>query len=72
VLCKQQRHQYEIFWERDVGLPEHVAEAWKAVGSKQDLGDVMQGLDAVMDSLKDWSKQKFGNILHELINLGRD
>jgi hypothetical protein len=36
------------------------------VGSKQDLGDVMQGLDAIMDSLKDWSKRKFGNILHEL------
>jgi hypothetical protein len=26
----------------------------------------MQGLDAVMDSLKDWSKRKFGNILNEL------
>jgi hypothetical protein len=66
VLCKQQRRQYEILWECDAGLPEHVAEAWKAVGSKQDLGDVMQGLDAIMDSLKDWSKRKFGNILHEL------
>jgi hypothetical protein len=66
VLCKQQRRQYEIFWECDAGLPERVAEAWRAVGSKQDLGDAMQGLDAVMDSLKDWSKRKFGNILHEL------
>ncbi|KAK1683368.1 hypothetical protein QYE76_044216 [Lolium multiflorum] len=63
---RQARRQYEIFWERDTALPERVAKAWEEVGCKRGLGDVMQGLNSVMDALQTWGKNKFGNILKEL------
>jgi hypothetical protein len=66
VANRQQRRQYEIFWEREADLPERVANAWREAGGKRDLGDIMHGLDNVMVTLQDWSKKRFGNILKEL------
>jgi hypothetical protein len=53
-------------WERESDLAERVAAAWGAAGQKNDLGDIMRGLDGVMDTLQCWSKKRFGNILKEL------
>jgi hypothetical protein len=63
---RKARRQYEIFWEREAELPERVAASWREAGSKEDLGGIMQGLNQVMNTLQDWSKRKFGNILREL------
>jgi hypothetical protein len=63
---QQPRRQYEIMWERESDLAERVAAAWGAAGQKNDLGDIMRGLDGVMDTLQSWSKKRFGNILKEL------
>jgi hypothetical protein len=43
-----------------------VAAAGREAGSKEDLGGIMQGLNQVMNTLQDWSKRKFGNVLREL------
>jgi hypothetical protein len=64
--CRQPRRQYEILWEREAALPEHIANAWKEAGDKFDLADIMKGLNGVMDALQAWSKKKFGNVLKEL------
>jgi hypothetical protein len=63
---RQPTRQYKILWEREHELAERVANAWKETGEKQDLGDIMQGLDSVMSTLQNWSKKKFGNILRDL------
>jgi exonuclease III len=49
---QQPRRQYEIMWERESDLAERVAAAWGAAGQKNDLGDIMRGLDGVMDTLQ--------------------
>jgi hypothetical protein len=54
---RQPHRQYEILWEREMDLPERVANAWKEAGRKQDLGEVMKGLDGVMNTLQEWSKK---------------
>jgi hypothetical protein len=66
VFPRRPARQYEILWERDSSLSERVADAWGEAGQKNDLGDIMKGLDRVMSTLQDWSKRKFGNILKEL------
>jgi hypothetical protein len=66
VPRRQPRRQYEILWERESALSEVVANAWRESGQKQDLADIMTGLDNVMTSLMGWSKKKFGNIVREL------
>jgi hypothetical protein len=43
-----------------------VANAWREAGKKNDLGEIMQGLDSVMSMLQEWCKKRFGNILREL------
>jgi hypothetical protein len=53
-------------WERDPSLPERVASAWEAAGTKHNLGDVRLALGSVMGRLQEWSKQKFGSINREL------
>jgi hypothetical protein len=66
VPRRQPRRQYEILWERESTLSEVMANAWRESGQKQDLADIMTGLDNVMTSLMGWSKKKFGNIVREL------
>jgi hypothetical protein len=55
-----------VFWERESDLSERIATAWSTAGQKNDLGEIMTGLDEVMTTLQAWSKRKFGNILCEL------
>jgi hypothetical protein len=66
VPRRQAHRQYEILWEHESALSEVVANAWRESGQKQDLSDIMTGLDNVMTSLMGWSKKKFGNIVREL------
>ena len=58
--------QYEILWERELELAERISIAWEGAREKADLADIMNGLDQVMTTLQDWSKNKFGNSLQEL------
>jgi hypothetical protein len=66
VPRRQPQRQYEILWEHESALSEVVANAWQESGQKQDLADIMSGLDNIMTSLMGWSKKKFGNIVREL------
>jgi hypothetical protein len=45
------RRQYEVMWEREVSLPEHIANAWAEAGPKQHLGQIRSGLGKVMQHL---------------------
>jgi hypothetical protein len=60
VPSRQPKRQYEIFWERESDLAERVAAAWSAAGRKNDVADIMSGLDQVMTTLQSWRKQNFG------------
>jgi hypothetical protein len=60
------RRNYEIFWERESDLGDRIVAAWGEAGQKQNLADIMSGLNQVMDMLQQWSKKKFGNVLCEL------
>jgi hypothetical protein len=58
--------QYEVMWEREHSLPEHISNAWANAGPKANLGQVHTGLRKVMQHLSVWSKQKFGKVKTEL------
>ncbi|XP_073362978.1 uncharacterized protein [Aegilops tauschii subsp. strangulata] len=60
---KQRR--YELFWERDMSLPEVIKEAWEAVGVVHNMSQLGDALSKTMSDLRLWSK-KFGNITREL------
>jgi hypothetical protein len=45
------RRQYEVMWEREVSLPEHIQNAWAEAGPKHNLGQVRVGLGKVMQYL---------------------
>jgi hypothetical protein len=47
-------------------LREKIVVAWGDAGKKNNLADIMKGLDQVMTILQSWSKRKFGNVLREL------
>ncbi|KAM0880049.1 hypothetical protein ACQ4PT_033835 [Festuca glaucescens] len=74
--------RYEVMWEREPSLPEHISNAWAAAGPKADLGKVTSGLNEVMKHLQEWSKIKFGSVkfqleksrtrLEELMNMNAD
>jgi hypothetical protein len=66
IPTRQRKRQYEFFWEREADLNERVARAWQDAGEKQNIMDILKGLDEVMDMLQRWSKKKFGNVLREL------
>jgi hypothetical protein len=63
--------RYEIMWEREQVLPEVVANAWRELVPKGDLGDVNEALKKVMDVLHAWGGRKFGNVTRELGRLQR-
>ena len=60
---KQRR--YELFWERDVALPDVMREGWEAIGNVQKLAQLRDALSKTMITLGKWSK-KFGNVMREL------
>jgi hypothetical protein len=74
--------RYEVMWEREASLPEHISNAWAAAGPKVDLAQIRAGLADVMKYLQKWSKDKFGsvkiqleksrNLLEELQNMDAD
>ncbi|XP_071678929.1 uncharacterized protein [Lolium perenne] len=74
--------RYEVMWEREACLPEHISNAWAARGSKNNLDQVQSGLAGVMEHLHKWSKEKFGSVrmqlekprtrLEELLNMNAD
>jgi hypothetical protein len=61
--------RYEIMWEREPSLPKEIKLAWAAGNPVHHLGDVAKNLTGVMQSLKRWSKQKFGAVTKELEKL---
>lgn len=63
---RRARKQYEVMWERETSLPEHIQNAWAAAGTKRNLGQVRSGLGKVMQHLQAWSKDKFGNVKLQL------
>jgi hypothetical protein len=80
---KQPRYKhYEVMWEREVSLPEHITNAWAAAGPKENLGQIRSGLVVVMSHLQKWSREKFGSVqirleksrthLEELLNMNAD
>ncbi|KAK1610764.1 hypothetical protein QYE76_034437 [Lolium multiflorum] len=66
VPARQPRRHYEVWWEREVELPELIAQAWQEAGPKGDLSSVRAGLDKTMQVLQSWSRKKLGNLLAEL------
>jgi hypothetical protein len=82
-LVQRPRYKrYEVMWERDASLPEHISNAWAAAGPKENLGQIRKGLAGVMKHLQHWSKEKFGNVklqleksrtrLEELLSMNAD
>lgn len=63
---KATSRRYEIFCERDVGLPEVISKAWPAFGVMDDLGQVSNALRSTMSTLRSWSSKKIGNITREI------
>jgi hypothetical protein len=74
--------RYEVMWEREASLPEHISKAWTDAGPKMNLGQIRKGLANVMRHLQTWSKSKFGSVklqleksrtrLEELLNMNAD
>jgi hypothetical protein len=74
--------RYEVMWEREASLPEHISKSWTDAGPKMNLGQIRTGLASVMRHLQTWSKSKFGNVklqleksqtrLEELLNMNAD
>jgi hypothetical protein len=62
------RRKYEVIWEREASLPEHISKAWVEAGPKQNLGHIRNGLNKVMHHLQKWSKDKFGSVKIQLEN----
>jgi hypothetical protein len=82
-LVQRPRYKrYEVMWERDASLPDHISNAWAAAGPKENLGQIRKGLAGVMKHLQHWSKEKFGNVklqleksrtrLEELLSMNAD
>jgi hypothetical protein len=80
---KQPRYKrYEVMWEREASLPEHITNAWAAARPKENLGQIRSGLAEVMTHLQKWSREKFGSVrirleksrtrLEELLNMNTD
>jgi hypothetical protein len=55
-LRRPNRIQYEVMWEREASLPDHISNAWVEAGPKSNLGQVRAGLEKVMQHLQTWSK----------------
>ena len=64
--AKPCQKRYEIFWERDISLPEVIKEAWESVGSVDNLEKLQTGLSKTLATLSVWGNKKFGNISWEL------
>uniref|UniRef100_A0ACD5U3M9 Uncharacterized protein n=1 Tax=Avena sativa TaxID=4498 RepID=A0ACD5U3M9_AVESA len=58
--------RYEVMWEREASLPEHISNAWVDAGPKVDLGQISLGLKRVMKMLHEWSREKFGSVRAQL------
>ena len=56
-------------WERDPSLPKVVAHVWATKCPDGDLGTVALSLKELMYDLKEWSRNKFGNVLKEIEKL---
>ena len=61
--------RYEIMWERGPTLPDVIAGAWTKRKPMGGLGSVARSLKETLKDLKDWSKEKFGNMLKEIERL---
>jgi hypothetical protein len=57
---------YEIMWERDASLGEHIQQAWRGENAQGDLGHIGGALKNVLKSLKMWSREKFGSVRREI------
>lgn len=56
-------------WERDLALPDVIANAWAKNRPAGSLGLVATSLKEVMKELKQWCNANFGNVLKEIEKL---
>lgn len=63
---RSKARRYEIFWERDAGLPDFIRNTWDAFGTMENLGKVNAALRSTMTALKSWSNRRFGNVTREI------
>jgi hypothetical protein len=63
---------YEIMWERDASLGEHIQQAWRGENAQGDLRHIGVVLKNVLKSLKMWSREKFGSVRQEIEEKRKD
>lgn len=61
--------KYEYMWEREESLLNEVADTWSKCKKATDLADIKNNLQTTMDSLRTWSKAKFGGVDREITKL---
>ena len=61
--------RYEIMWERDESLGDVILDAWSLEGGRSSLSAIASSLEGVMQSLHDWSREKFGSVRGKLQDL---
>lgn len=59
-------------WERDAALGEIISNAWRRAQPVGNLGNMALSLKKVMEELKAWSKENFGNVRRELESLRKE
>jgi hypothetical protein len=60
---------YEIMWEREPSLGEHILNIWEGESRKGDLGIISKALKNTLVSLKQWRNDHFGSVRKELEGL---